>query len=39
MDTHNSALLTGEMGPGEYIYIYLAAYAGHCGKNIRAPGV
>jgi len=26
MDAHNSALLTEEMGLGEYIYIYLAAY-------------
>jgi hypothetical protein len=28
MDARNSALLTEEMGLGEYIYIYLAAYAG-----------
>ena len=27
MDARNSALLTEEMGLGEYIYIYLAAYA------------
>lgn len=27
MDSRNSALLSGEMGLGEYIYIYLSAYA------------
>lgn len=35
MDTRNAALLHGEMGLGEYIYIYLSAYAEQLAQESR----
>lgn len=37
MDARNSALLTEEMGLGEYIYIYLAAYAEQLALEPQGP--
>jgi hypothetical protein len=37
MDTRNSALLNGEMGLGEYIYIYLSAYAEQLALESQGP--
>jgi hypothetical protein len=37
MDARNSSLLTEEMGLGEYMYIYLAAYGGQLALEPESP--